>query len=226
MLQPSSSGVMHAYVKGRARDGTGTAVPARARLHTRNARTGMHGMGCACRCLRELLALRRSAASTRPALVVDCGIFRKLPCLQTRYIVARAADASLGARIDPAQPLASVRPKGRRPEFYSDVFNLLTIYKGQKPGFLTSKWVWAESRIHVNNIKASIIRVSAFHHATADVAVRAAIPRHEGRKPRAESRARGPNPGFLPNRTLAMSRTSHEPGPLHLRTVDPIGSLL
>ena len=108
MLQPSSSGVMHAYVKGRARDGTGTAVPARARLHTRNARTGMHGTGCACRCLRELLSLRRSAASTRPALVVDCGIFRKLPCLQTRYIVERAADASLMAEIDPAQPLASV----------------------------------------------------------------------------------------------------------------------
>ena len=68
MLQPSSSGVMHAYVKGRARDGTGTAVPARARLHARNARTGMHGTGCACRCLHELLALRRSAASTCPAL--------------------------------------------------------------------------------------------------------------------------------------------------------------
>ena len=84
------------------------------------------------------------------------------------------------------------------------VFNLLTICKRQKPGFLSSKWVKAESRIHVNNIKASIIRVSALHHATADVAVRASIPRHEGRKPRAESRARGPNPGFLPNRTLAM----------------------
>jgi hypothetical protein len=89
------------------------------------------------------------------------------------------------------------------------VFNLLTICKGQNPGFLTSKWVWglwAESRIHrdVNNIKASILRVSARHHATADVAVRALFPRHEGRKPRAESRARYPNPGFLPNRTLAM----------------------
>jgi hypothetical protein len=58
----------------------------------------------------------------------------------------------------------------------------------------------------VNNIKASILRVSARHHATADVAVRALFPRHEGRKPRAESRARCPNPGFLPNRTLAMGR--------------------
>ena len=114
MLQPSSSGVMHAYVKERAREGMGTAVPARARLHTRNACTGMHGTGCACRCLRELLALRRSAASTRPALVVDCGIFRKLPCLQTRYIVERAADASLMAEIDPAQPLASVRSANPR----------------------------------------------------------------------------------------------------------------
>jgi hypothetical protein len=57
----------------------------------------------------------------------------------------------------------------------------------------------------VSNIKASELRVSALHHATAGVAVRASIPRHEGRKPRAESRARCPNPGFLPNRTLAMS---------------------
>jgi hypothetical protein len=84
------------------------------------------------------------------------------------------------------------------------VFNLLTICKGQNPGFLTSKWVWAESRIHVNNIKASRLRVSALRHATADVAVRASIPRHEGRKPKAESRARCPDPGFLPNPTLAM----------------------
>jgi hypothetical protein len=84
------------------------------------------------------------------------------------------------------------------------VFNLLTICKGQKPGFLSSKWVRAESRIRAYNIKGSIIRVSARHRATADVAVRASIPRHEGRKPRAKSRARYPNPGFLPNRTLAM----------------------
>jgi hypothetical protein len=132
MLQPSSSGVMHAYVKERARDGTGTAVPARARLHTRNARTGMHGTGGACRCLHELVALRRSAASTRPALVVDCGIFRKLPCLQTRYIVERAADASLGARIGPAQPLASVRGVCRNPASYSMNFDLLRILEHSK----------------------------------------------------------------------------------------------
>ena len=186
---------------GRDRHG----MTARARFHTRNASTEMHDTGCACRCFIWLVSLRRSAASTRPALVVDCGIFRKLPCLQTRYIVESASDASLGAEIDPAQPLASVRAKGRRPDFYFDVFNLLTIYKGQKPGFLSSKWVWAESRIHVNNIKASRLRVSALRHATADVAVRASIPRHEGRKPKAESRARCPNPGFLPNPTLAMN---------------------
>ncbi len=52
-----------------------------------HAPVDMHGTGRACRCLHELLALRRSAASTRLALAVDCGIFRKLPCLQTRYIV-------------------------------------------------------------------------------------------------------------------------------------------
>jgi hypothetical protein len=33
-------------------------------------------------------------------------------------------------------------------------------------------------------------------HATAEVAVRAATPRHEGRMPRAERRARDPNPAF------------------------------
>ena len=67
----------------------------------------------------------------------------------------------------------------------------------------------------MNNIKASIFRVSALHHATADVAVRASIPRHEGRKPRAESRARYPNPGFLPNRTLAMfQQTRKSPIPV------------
>jgi hypothetical protein len=77
----------------------------------------MHGTGCACRCFIWLVSLRRSAASTRPALVVDCGIFRKLPCLQTRYIVESASDASLGAEIDPAQPLASVKAKGRKPDF-------------------------------------------------------------------------------------------------------------
>jgi hypothetical protein len=102
-----TSGVMHAYVKERAREGMGTAVPARARLHPRNARTGTHGTGCACRCF---LAGRTSTLCSvdTSALVVDCGIFRKLPCLQTRYIVERAADASLTAEIDPAQPAASV----------------------------------------------------------------------------------------------------------------------
>ena len=74
----------------------------------------MHDTGCACRCFIWLVSLRRSAASTRPALVVDCGIFRKLPCLQTRYIVESASDASLGAEIDPAQPLASVGSLGQK----------------------------------------------------------------------------------------------------------------
>jgi hypothetical protein len=132
MPQPSRSGVMHAYFKVRAREGMGTAVPARARLHPRVARTGMHGTGGACRCLHELLALRRCAASTRPALVVDCGIFRKLPCLQTRYIVERAADASLGARIGPAQPLASVRGVCRKPASYSMNFDLLRVLEHSK----------------------------------------------------------------------------------------------
>jgi hypothetical protein len=68
MLQPSSSGVMHAYVKERARDGTGTAAAARARLHTRNARTGTHGTGCACRSFHEPVPTSTLCrASTRTA---------------------------------------------------------------------------------------------------------------------------------------------------------------
>ena len=49
----------------------------------------------ACRCLHELLALRRSAASTRPAIESSTAVFQRLPCLQTRYIVERAPDASI-----------------------------------------------------------------------------------------------------------------------------------
>ena len=48
-------------------DGTGTAVTALVNLHARNERTGTHGTGCACRCFREPVVLRRSAASTRPS---------------------------------------------------------------------------------------------------------------------------------------------------------------
>ena len=83
-------------------DGTGTAVTARVNLHARNERTGTHGTGCACRCFYVLVALRRSGASTRPALELDCAI-RRLPCLQTRYMVESAANASLVAQIDPAR---------------------------------------------------------------------------------------------------------------------------
>jgi len=79
MLQPSSSGVMHAYVKERARDGTGTAAAARARLHTRNARTGTHGTGCACRSFHELVPLRRFAERQRVRRAI-----RRVTCRKTR----------------------------------------------------------------------------------------------------------------------------------------------
>ena len=79
MLQPSSSGVMHAYVKERARDGTGTAAAARARLRTRNARTGTHGTGCACRSFHELVALRRFAERQRVRRAI-----RRVTCRKTR----------------------------------------------------------------------------------------------------------------------------------------------
>ncbi len=104
MLQPSSSGVMHAKPRARTgRRGHGSDGPVTGNYFpvtsTRNACMGTHGTCCACRCFRELVALRCSAASTRPALVVHCGIiFRRLPCLQTRYIVEIAEGASVGAR--------------------------------------------------------------------------------------------------------------------------------
>ena len=79
MLQPSSSGVMHAYVKERARDGTGTAAAARARLHTRNARTGTHGTGCTCRSFHELVGLRRFAERQRVRRAI-----RRVTCRKTR----------------------------------------------------------------------------------------------------------------------------------------------
>ena len=65
------------------REGACMQVPARA------ARTST------CRHLHELLALRRSAASTRPAIESSTAVFQRLPCLQTRYIVERAPDASI-----------------------------------------------------------------------------------------------------------------------------------
>jgi hypothetical protein len=108
MLQPSSSGVMHAKPRGvhgtgQARhDGTST-LPHKKCEHG-NARYGL------CVQVLHLAGLTSTLCSVdTSALVVDCGIFRKLPCLQTRYIVESASDASLGAEIDPAQPLASVR---------------------------------------------------------------------------------------------------------------------
>ena len=79
MLQPSSSGVIHAYVKERARDGTGTAAAARARLHTRNARTGTHGTGCTCRSFHELVGLRRFAERQRVRRAI-----RRVTCRKTR----------------------------------------------------------------------------------------------------------------------------------------------
>ena len=79
MLQPSSSGVIHAYVKERARDGTGTAAAARARLHTRNARTRTHGTVCSCRSFHELVPLRRFAERQRVRRAI-----RRVTCRKTR----------------------------------------------------------------------------------------------------------------------------------------------
>ncbi len=47
----------------------------------------------------ELVALRRSAASTRPALAVDGGILRRPPCLQKRYMVESAPDELLWGHV-------------------------------------------------------------------------------------------------------------------------------
>ncbi len=59
----------------------------------------VHGHTCtgyACRRFHGPVVLRRSAASTRAALESSTAVFRRLPCLETRYIVKRAADAYPG----------------------------------------------------------------------------------------------------------------------------------
>ena len=212
MLQPSSSGVMHAYVKERAREGMGTAVPARARLRPRNARTGTHGTGCACRCLRELLALRRSAASTRPALESSTAVFRRLPCLQTRYIVESAADAPLRTQIDPAQPLASVGGGGRIPDPCLALFHLYGICKPfliaglggpaheKGPGRIPDP-----SEQFKCLLDPASCAVACCTEPTPPLPVRASSPRQRGREPRAGTRGPFPKPGFLPKPTLAMN---------------------
>ncbi len=105
------------------------------------------------------------------------------------------------------QPLAPVRARAQKAGVRFQRLRFLNHLHGQKPGILPSEWVrvGADSRIRVSNsMKASVLRVSAPHHATADVAVRAFTPSHEGRKPRAESRARSCHkPGFLPNPALS-----------------------
>jgi hypothetical protein len=113
MLQPSSSGVMHAKPRGVHGTGQarhdGTSTPPHKKCEHGNARYGL------CVQVLHLAGLTSTLCSVdTSALVVDCGIFRKLPCLQTRYIVESASDASLGAEIDPAQPLASVSSLGQK----------------------------------------------------------------------------------------------------------------
>ena len=180
---------------GRDRHG----MTARARLHTRNASTEMHDTGCACRCFIWLVSLRRSAASTRPALVVDCGIFRKLPCLQTRYIVERAADASLGTRIDPAQPLASVRGVCRKPASYSMNFDLLRILEPSKKAGL---------RIPAHFLENAGSPGSAYNFKCVLPPASCFLIRNLGccgsARKNAGSQAHFPKPGFLQKPTFAM----------------------
>jgi hypothetical protein len=96
----------------------------------------------------------------------------KAPVSADTYIVERAAGASMRARIHPAQPLAPARGAGQNPGV---------------PGTMTTHH-HHHHHTHTHT-----------HHATAehDAAVRAQSRRHKGRKPRAESGAQCPKPGFL-----------------------------
>ena len=80
-----TSGVMHAYVKERAREGMGTAVPARARLHPRNARTGTHGTGCACRCFLAGRTSTLCSVDASGARELDGGISKAPVSTDTIY---------------------------------------------------------------------------------------------------------------------------------------------
>ena len=85
MLQPLRSGVIHAYVKERAREEMGTAVPARARLHPRNARTGTHGTGCACRCFLAGRTSTLCSVDASGARELDGGISKAPVSIDTLY---------------------------------------------------------------------------------------------------------------------------------------------
>ena len=68
----------------------------------------------------------------------------------------------------------------------------------------------------MNNINASILRVSALHHATADGAVRASIPRHEaesrGQKvTRLEAGPDVPIPAFCPSPLWRLGCSTYQP---------------
>ena len=112
------------------------------------------------------------------------------PVFLNTTIQTNAADASMGARIDPAQPLASVRGVCRKPASYSMTFDLLRILEPSKkaglriPAHFFSKM--QEARVLLTILSASCCRIPASNSATKDVAVR-----HE-RTQEAESREPGP----------------------------------
>ena len=83
-----------------------------------------HGNAWHALCFHKLVALRRSAALTRPALVVDCGVFRKHPCLQTRCIAEVLQTLPWGFELTPRIRWDPLGVQGRTPEFYSNVFDL------------------------------------------------------------------------------------------------------
>jgi hypothetical protein len=97
----------------------GTAGPAETRSTVLQALHAWHML-----CFHKLVALRLSAASTRPALVVDCGVFRKHPCLQTRCIAEVLQTLPWGFELTPRIRWDPLGVQGRTPEFYSNVFDL------------------------------------------------------------------------------------------------------
>ena len=111
--------------KPRSLHGTGRA---RARARPTPHKKRAHGHARYGLCVQVLPRARRTSTRCSVDVPIDCA-FRRLPCLQTRYIVESAADAPLRTQIDPAQLLASVGGGGRIPDPCLALFHLYGICK-------------------------------------------------------------------------------------------------
>ncbi len=162
MLQPFSSGVMHA--KPRGVHGTGRA------RQCRHEHASTQEMRARKRMARAVLP---QAGRTSTLCSVDTSGARgrlrrisKAPVSADTLYRRSVADASLGVRIDAAQPLGSAGGAGHNAGILFQRFrfvNHTNIHKGRTlSGLLPSERPGAKSRVHSRNIiRASDSRVSS-----------------------------------------------------------------